>query len=129
MKNLIVVILLSAHLYSNTDTFQLAQIPKLVAHFHEHQLLNRSLCFVDFLVMHYSGDDGVKWDDSRDAELPFRDIKMHSWPVVASFFTKPLLPLAKITEVINVYIHHSPGFIPSAPVYNFFRPPISGFSC
>ncbi|UUC44056.1 hypothetical protein [Flavobacterium cerinum] len=56
---------------------QLFKVPVLFQHFEEHQAHNGSLGFVDFLAMHYWGDDINDSDDDRDMQLPFKKVDHH----------------------------------------------------
>jgi hypothetical protein len=72
MKKTLAISLILAHLFGNTEFSQVLKLPQLVSHYHSHRLKNTRLSFISFLVMHYSGDDGTREDDSEDMKLPFR---------------------------------------------------------
>lgn len=55
-----------------TPLQQLLKLPVLLAHYAEHREQRKDLDFVDFLFMHYIGEDGVSSDNDRDMELPFK---------------------------------------------------------
>jgi hypothetical protein len=55
-----------------TGCAQLVKLPKLYEHFVEHFKLNPSLSLVEFLSMHYWGDDLNDDDDEKDMALPFK---------------------------------------------------------
>jgi hypothetical protein len=59
---------------------QVLKFPSLISHFTEHKALNQQISFIDFLSMHYWGDDLNDNDDEKDMQLPFKkiDIQQHS---------------------------------------------------
>jgi hypothetical protein len=57
---------------STTSLSQLFRLPILVAHYMEHQQLDRSISILDFLSMHYWGQDINDNDQDRDMQLPFK---------------------------------------------------------
>jgi hypothetical protein len=57
---------------STTSLSQLFKLPVLVAHYIEHQQLDRSISILDFLSMHYWGQDIDDNDQDRDMQLPFK---------------------------------------------------------
>jgi len=59
-------------LVSSTEFNQLLRLPVLFEHFSEHKASNSGISFVDFLDMHYSGNDLDDKDQERDKQLPFK---------------------------------------------------------
>ena len=57
---------------STTSLSQLFKLPVLVAHYMEHQQIDRSISILDFLSMHYWGQDINDNDQDRDMQLPFK---------------------------------------------------------
>lgn len=70
MRKNLAILLISVHFVGNTELGQLFKLPQLVNHFFQHQRLNPDLNFVQFIAMHYAGDDGTKADDDYDKQLP-----------------------------------------------------------
>lgn len=64
---IIIIVLLGA-----TPLQQLLKVPALVEHYKEHCARNANITVLDFVFMHYIGDDGVRDDDNRDMQLPFK---------------------------------------------------------
>ena len=91
MRRIMTISFLAVYFLGNTEVGQLVNIPKLIEHYHEHQLMNSNVSFVDFVSMHYFGDDGITSDDYQDNELPFRQLHkpfsaiVYIVPHVASF--------------------------------------------
>jgi hypothetical protein len=50
----------------------LVKLPLLIHHFAEHKSLNQEISFLDFMAMHYWGDDMNDDDDEKDMQLPFK---------------------------------------------------------
>jgi hypothetical protein len=74
MQKLITISLFTVYLLGNTEVGQLVSLPKLFVHYHQHQATNKHIGFIDFLSMHYYGDDGTIADDNEDNELPFKQL-------------------------------------------------------
>lgn len=64
---------------------QLFKIPVLIAHFFEHRQRNESITFIEYLSMHYWGNDIDDNDQDRDMQLPFKKADLdHS---IQKYFT------------------------------------------
>jgi hypothetical protein len=74
--------LLTIVILDTTSLYQVMKAPSLIKHFLEHKSLDQNVSFVDFLSMHYWGEDLNDNDDEKDMQLPFKKIEMHH----ASFF-------------------------------------------
>ncbi len=89
-KNL-AIILISIHLMGNTEVGQLFKLPQLVQHFFQHQHIDPSIGFFEFLAMHYSGDDGTTADDDFDKQLPYHNTNHSTVGIVYSPMTNDLI--------------------------------------
>ena len=78
MKKITTIFLLSIYLFSATDLKELLKINALTNHFEETKLIDNSLSFFSFLIMHYITDDGNSKDNSTDAKLPFKSHEVYS---------------------------------------------------
>jgi hypothetical protein len=111
---------------SNTGFFQqFYKLPVLIEHFKEHQQI-RSVSFIDFLAMHYWGEDQNDNDADRDMQLPFKNISGYSLHLV-------FIPTEKQTIYIpfNIRLKES-NIIPftsnlysNPALFSVFRPPIA----
>lgn len=81
LRKLPVIFLLAVHLVGNTELGQLLKLPRLVTHFYQHQQLDPSVNFIEFVVMHYAGDDGTRADDAADQQLPCHNLRNNSFAV------------------------------------------------
>lgn len=72
MRNLFIILLINVHLFGNTELGQLLRLPQLVTHYKKHNA-NTSVTFLQFLIMHYAGNDGTTADDNDDMKLPCHD--------------------------------------------------------
>lgn len=72
MQKFITISFLVLYLFGNTEVGQLLNLPKLIIHYKQHKQLNTNVSFVNFLNMHYLGDDGNTLDDNEDNQLPFK---------------------------------------------------------
>jgi hypothetical protein len=65
------ILLVILYLISFTEFHELFSVPRLITHYNEHKIQNRTLDFLSFIVMHYTGSDH-KEQHSHD-QLPFND--------------------------------------------------------
>ena len=104
---------------------QFYKLPVLVQHFQEHKKL-MDLSFLDFLSMHYWGEDLKDNDADRDMQLPFKTISSHSFQMVFILNDKdqftiqfnPDLPQSKNT-VYRSNLLSDPNLL------SLFRPPVA----
>ena len=82
MRTTWILVLMTVHLFGNTELGQLFGLPKLVSHYFQHRQLDRSVTFIDFLAMHYGGDDGTTADDDIDNQLPYHHVDNHCLSIV-----------------------------------------------
>lgn len=90
MRKNLAIILLSIHLTGNTELGQLFKLPRLVQHFFQHQRQDPGINFINFIVMHYAGDDGTTADDDFDNKLPCHSINCNTLSIVYSPMIKDL---------------------------------------
>jgi hypothetical protein len=110
-------------LLNQTSLNQLFKFPALIAHFFEHHGQDNKVGFVDFLFMHYGGNDHNDKDDARDMKLPFKKVDHSSSFSIA-------LPAAKTTIDKQKYLTRAilfTGFknfhINNPALSSLFRPP------
>lgn len=77
MKKACVYFLLPV-LFFHTSYTEVLKFPWLVAHFMQHQEINREISFAGFLSMHYFGHDLNDGDDAEDMKLPFKKMDAHA---------------------------------------------------
>jgi hypothetical protein len=51
------------------------KVPSLIRHFIEHKALNNNIDFIDYMSMHYGGQDIDDNDDEKDMQLPFKKVE------------------------------------------------------
>lgn len=125
MRKLFALSLLAVLFLSNTEFCELFKLPKIVKHYKWHHHLNPNIGFVQFLVQHYVGDDGMSSDNTEDNNLPFKQLHKPVAPSIiivqslASFKSNPLF-----TDLKKTAVPHS-----SAPLaghlYTIHQPPDS----
>ena len=74
MRTTLILVLMAVHLFGNTELGQLFRLPRLISHYFQHRELDPSVTFIDFLAMHYVGDDGTTADDDIDNQLPYHHV-------------------------------------------------------
>ena len=77
MRITLAITLIAIHLLGNTEAAQLLKLPTLISHYFQHRQLDPSVTFIDFLAMHYVGDDGTSADDDIDKQLPYHHVDNH----------------------------------------------------
>lgn len=82
----ILVVIIS---FNNLFIEQFIKIPVLFEHFEEHQMRNSKIEVLDFISMHYLGNDIDDNDQDRDMELPFKKINIQSSSFV--FIPSPIV--------------------------------------
>lgn len=50
------------------------KVPSLISHYTDHKTRNPTIGIMDFLSMHYWGEDINDNDDEKDMQLPFKKI-------------------------------------------------------
>ncbi len=78
MRKIVIICLMAVHLFGNTELNQLFKVPELVSHFFQHHRQDPGISFIEFIAMHYGGDDGTKADDYEDGKMPFHNSHNHS---------------------------------------------------
>ncbi len=73
MRKILIISFLSIHLLGNTEIGQLFRLPLLISHFLQHHRQDHSINFLDFMALHYLGNDGTTADDDIDKKLPFHN--------------------------------------------------------
>lgn len=74
MQKILAIALIIVHLFGNTELGQVFKLPKLFSHYFQHHRQNPDINFLDFIAMHYGGDDGTTADDDIDSQLPYHNI-------------------------------------------------------
>ena len=122
MRMTLIIALMAVHLFGNTELGQLLRLPKLVSHYFQHKELNPTITFIDFLVMHYGGDDGSSADDDIDSQLPYHHADFHC--LFDTFYPLPHYVFRmKPVEDIPGYGSRLVSANPSKHISLFLQPP------
>ncbi|MCD8740667.1 hypothetical protein LT679_08655 [Mucilaginibacter roseus] len=106
-----------------TELHQLFKLPILFQHYAEHKERNTRVSFVDFLSMHYWGDDMDDNDDDRDMQLPFKKIDAHITQTIFLPAVKLLNVKAPELPVVTAYPDYTHQYCPDRALASPFRPP------
>jgi len=90
MSKGLAILLISLHLLGNTEVGQLFKLPQLVRHFFQHHRQDPNIDFLEFIAMHYSGDDGTTADDDIDNQLPCHNFHQNTIAVVYTSMVKEI---------------------------------------
>lgn len=96
LKRITTFCLILVVLAYTTPLQQFLKVPAMLEHYKEHTSIKPGITFLDFIVMHYIGDDGVADDESKDMQLPFK--KSDRAPVLEAY-------TATVVEVCAPYPH------------------------
>jgi hypothetical protein len=77
MRKILVISLIAVHLFGNTELGQALKLPNLISHYFQHHRQDPGINFLEFLAMHYGGDDGTTADDDKDNQLPYQNADNH----------------------------------------------------
>ncbi|HLO79615.1 MAG TPA: hypothetical protein VK166_01580 [Chitinophagaceae bacterium] len=124
MRKIILYIPLIIVLMNTASAGQLSKIPVLFSHFLEHHKLNNHIGFLDFLSMHYWGEDLNDKDQDRDMQLPFKSSSQHCCQQITS------VPVS-VVSIDHHYFHPSKPLQPiledsfylNTSTSSLFRPP------
>lgn len=125
LKRLTAILFLSVYLLSTTECSELLKLPVLLTHFEEHRAVNSQLTLVQFLHMHYTGDDQNDADQQRDMQLPFKthdNCSAQLIQVCPPLFCSVALPRILHAERPQPGFPHD-VFVSSAYLSNIWQPP------
>ncbi|MCS3800813.1 hypothetical protein [Niastella sp. OAS944] len=115
-------IVIIAIAFNNLQLAQLTKLPVLLEHFKEHRQRDANVTVMEFLAMHYWGQDINDNDDSRDKQLPFKDqtvIHFSSYYISFHHIEAPA-PVAVFIHAKSPSLQvYYPDTVPGA----LFRPP------
>ncbi|MCR4033751.1 MULTISPECIES: hypothetical protein [Flavobacterium] len=125
MRKKIVYIFIFLIASNSSFVQQFYKLPVLIQHFEEHKQL-MDLSFIDFLSMHYWGEDLKDNDGDRDMQLPFKTISSSSFHFVFLLDDKDLLPVPFNPDLPQSKIPTYRSDLFSDPnLLSLFRPPIA----
>jgi len=106
-----------------TNMVQLVKLPKLFEHFQEHKALNPEVGLLQYLSMHYWGEDFNDDDDEKDMQLPFKkyDINLFSFLYISSNKIAVVTPHNWAVE--RDFNIERPDFYFNPAGQSLFRPP------
>ncbi len=123
MRKTLAIALISIHLTGTTELGQLMHIPQLLTHFFQHHRINPDINFIDFITMHYAGDDGTTADDDIDNKLPFHNTNNNTVTIIYSPMTCGAIINNIDIRKTKSYNSHLPTEITSAFISQILQPP------
>lgn len=123
LKNFFLHIILTIVILDTTSLYQVLKFPSLIKHFREHKALNQKIDFVDFLSMHYWGEDLDDDDDEKDMQLPFKKFEIHQVNFVPSANTAAFYFKNTYWPLKAYYGPHKPQLHDHTALGSLFRPP------
>ncbi|WP_348620418.1 hypothetical protein [Pedobacter lusitanus] len=107
----------------NTSFSEIFKLPHLVCHFQQHHRLNSQIGIIEFLSMHYFGEDLNDNDDEDDMKLPFKKISNQGHISQAVSFSKPILLKQQYFSVLAAPCKPEYSWLSNPALDNLFRPP------
>jgi hypothetical protein len=107
----------------STSFDQLLKLPVLFEHFREHQQRDQNVDLLEFLSMHYWGQDLDDNDNDRDMQLPFKKVNINTHQVLFARFTKAPQIIATEQTVLNTFTIYKDQYHPESNLTSPFRPP------
>ncbi|MDN3673480.1 hypothetical protein QWY99_10485 [Flavobacterium branchiarum] len=110
---------------SNIGVFQqFYKLPVLFQHFNEHIEIKK-VSFIDFLEMHYWGEDQDDDDGDRDMQLPFKNISGYSLQLVFIPTDKHAIYIPFNTSLTQTKgIPYTCNLYANPALFSVFRPPV-----
>jgi hypothetical protein len=106
-----------------TELHQLFKLPILFQHFAEHKERDSQVSLMDFLAMHYWGNDMNDDDNDRDMQLPFKKLDVHPLQVFYMPFVRMATVKPHAEPVQKNYPVYGHQYIPNPDLSSPFRPP------
>jgi hypothetical protein len=123
VKRLVLHILLTIVILDTTSLYQVLKVPSLIRHFTEHKALNHEISFMDFLSMHYWGEDLNDDDDEKDMQLPFKKFEIQHTSFLFVPFTTSFTFKNTDWPIKADYGPDKPQVHYNAALGSLFRPP------
>ncbi|WP_031527501.1 hypothetical protein [Dyadobacter crusticola] len=123
MKKLILHFMLTVLILDTTSLYQVFKVPTLIRHYVEHKALNQDISFLDYLSMHYWGDDLNDNDDEKDMQLPFKKFEIQHTSFLFVPFSNTFTFKNTFWPVKADYGPDKPQGHYNAALGSLFRPP------
>lgn len=123
LKKFVLHIILTIVILDTTSLYQVLKLPSLVRHYTEHKALNPSIDFIDYLSMHYWGQDIDDNDDEKDMQLPFKKFEIRHVNFIPLQSVGTFVFKTSIFAVKQDYGPDKPQVRYHAALGSLFRPP------
>jgi hypothetical protein len=123
LKNFLLHIILTIVILDTSPLYQVLKVPSLIRHYTEHKAINENISFVDFLSMHYWGDDLDDDDDEKDMQLPFKKFEIQHINFIPTFSASSFTFKNTTWPVEHNYGPDKPQGNYNAALGALFRPP------
>ncbi|WP_111634743.1 hypothetical protein [Pedobacter cryoconitis] len=110
-------------LFLNTSFSEVFKLPHLVSHFQQHHQQNSEVGIIDFLSMHYFGEDLNDNDDDEDMKLPFKKISSQGHISQAISFSKTIQFKQHYIFLLDARVKPGQHWLCNPALDNLFRPP------
>lgn len=107
----------------NTSLDQFLKLPVLFEHFKEHQERDPKVGLLEFLSMHYWGQDLNDNDNARDMQLPYKKVNTTTHQVLFARFTQVPQIIAAEQIIPQTFKAYKDQYYPDPNLTSPFRPP------
>jgi len=123
VKRALVYILFSSAFLNYTSLSQLLKLPVLFVHFQEHKEIDSRISFLNFLSMHYFGEDMNDDDDEQDMKLPYKSVDSKSLHHAVSPVPRFFHHKVAFTYYRQPVYHYESDHLSQRALDSLFRPP------
>ena len=124
-KHIVVTLLLFCYVLSATSFAELGKLPKLAEHYFDHLRENNCNGVFNYLVQHYTKEDGTDKDASEDRKLPFQSTEYTSITTFVSTRPPAINQVVRMPEtvIMNAYTISNDDWLTSPFIHTIFQPP------
>jgi len=124
VKRVLINITLILVFLCSASAGQLLKLPILVSHYLEHEHRDHDIGFIQFLSMHYWGEDANDNDHDRDMQLPFKSSPNHCCNQLPSLpvTTGPVIRQFAVSTNHEFALLNELNFV-NPSLSSLFRPP------
>jgi hypothetical protein len=127
LKQFVAIALLTIHLFTATELYQMVKLPLLIEHYLEHKEQKSDLTFWTFLKVHYSDNKLIDEDHDQDMKLPFKSDDGCINITLTAVIGCPLsdLVLKPFISEAKTFFSYEESFLPSSFLTSIWQPPKS----
>jgi hypothetical protein len=123
VRNILSISLFIICLFGNTEFGQVVSVPELMKQYYQHHSANTHVNFIQFLAMHYPGDDGITPGDDEGSKLPFKQIQPFNFISFERPAEQGLQQLNRLVFIKKTYCFFTNHYEQKNPLQILLQPP------